>query len=103
MNCPSCGTPLLFGAVTCSCGFRSGSAAPSSIELSYWEALRAYWRIYWPTQLLGFVAYIPLWFLRISGSVYRLQIILTPAEQVLLQVVLGAIGLFLYVNRILSS
>jgi hypothetical protein len=23
------------------------------IEISYWEGLRAYWRAYWPTQLVG--------------------------------------------------
>jgi len=95
MNCPSCGSPLLFGAGDCNCGYRRASAERSSIELTYWEALRAYWRIYWPSQLFGLAGYFALVFLRVP--------VLTPVAQVLLPVVLVAMGLFLYVHRILSS
>jgi len=66
--------------------------------------LRAYWRIYWPAQLFGLVGYLPFVLLQVPGRVYKLQLnALTPAELVLLQVVLAAVGLFLYVHRILSS
>ena len=104
MNCPACGGPLLFGGVSCDCGYRRISAESSSIELSYWEALRAYWRIYWPTQLFGFVGYSSFVWLQVPGRAYRLQLTgLTPTGQILLQIVLATIGLFLFVRRILSS
>jgi hypothetical protein len=48
---------MLFGATVCPCGYGHNPAghrlrSPSS-GVSYWEALRAYWRIYWPPQLFG--------------------------------------------------
>lgn len=49
MNCPSCSAPL-FGSASCSCGHRIESRPQ---EITYWESLRAWWRIYWPTQLLS--------------------------------------------------
>lgn len=54
MNCPSCSAPLLFGSTACGCGYRLGSdgARELPIELSYWEALRVFWRVYWPQQAL---------------------------------------------------
>jgi hypothetical protein len=104
VNCPSCGSPLLFGASACDCGYRRVSAEPSNIELSYWEALRAYWCIYWPTQLFGLVGYAPVAWLQVSGRAYALRLSsLSQPERLLLQMVLGAIGLFLFVHRCLSS
>jgi hypothetical protein len=46
---------MLFGATSCACGYSSAGAPPeeSVLEVSYWEALRAYWRVYWPAQLIG--------------------------------------------------
>jgi len=48
---------MLFGSNSCACGYSSASAASegSALEVSYWEAFRAFWRVYWPTQLIGFV------------------------------------------------
>jgi hypothetical protein len=62
VNCPVCSNQIMFGTKTCECGYRPDSAERSeddrSIDLSYLEALRAFWRIYWPMQLtmaIGFV------------------------------------------------
>lgn len=62
MNCPSCSEPMLFGSTECACGYRAATSqsAPGSMELTYWEALRAYWRVYWPAQILQVVAAILL-------------------------------------------
>ncbi len=104
MNCPSCRSPLLFGAVACDCGYQGASAEPSNIELSYGEALRAYWRIYWPAQLFGIVGYLPFAWLQVPGHVYALRLsTLTQPERLLLQMVLSAVGLFLFVHRLLSA
>jgi len=53
MNCPLCSSPLLFGATNCPCGYNLATSIDDElpIELSYWESLRAFWRIYWPMQL----------------------------------------------------
>jgi hypothetical protein len=53
LNCPSCSSPLLFGASSCSCGYQVSSTEDRPLEISYWEALRAWWRIYWPTQVVA--------------------------------------------------
>ncbi len=54
MNCPLCSAPLLFGSTSCTCGLqRAVDSRP--LEISYSEALRAWWRIYWPTQLVSLV------------------------------------------------
>lgn len=104
MNCPNCGRALLFGALDCDCGYRGVSAQSSNIELSYWEALRAYWRIYWPWQLFSIAAYQPFVWFPVWGRVYFLGIRnLTQPEQFLLQAGLGAIGLFLFVHRFINS
>ena len=103
MNCPACNAPL-FGGTVCGCGYKQ-TRRLSTIDLSYPEALVAYWRIYWPTQLFGIIGYLPFgaW-LRVPGRTYILQANgMNATEQFLLQTVLGAIGLFLFVHRILSS
>jgi len=48
---------MLFGSTSCACGYGSAGTAPeeSVLEVSYWEAFRAYWRVYWPAQVVGFV------------------------------------------------
>lgn len=66
MNCPSCGAPLLFGSKDCSCGYDSrAEEEPLAIDLSYWEALRVYWRIYWPIQVVTWIASIALEAIRV--------------------------------------
>jgi hypothetical protein len=87
MTCPLCSEPMLFGATTCACGYKpaSSSGEDSSIELSYFEALRAYWRIYWPTQL-----FMALGLALAGGTLF----------DTLVQILLGAVGLFLFLPRI---
>ena len=60
MNCPSCSAPMLFGATSCVCGYHA-VGAPSVIGVSYWEAMRAWWRACWPVQLIGIL--LLLWLL----------------------------------------
>lgn len=64
-----------------------------TVELSYWEGLRAYWRIYWPTQ----VAAAALLFL---AGVLRLRV--DPLGMTALQAVIGAVALYLLVPRVYS-
>ncbi len=54
MNCPLCYEPLLFGATNCPCGYNLATTVSEQlpIELTYREALRAFWRVYWPTQIV---------------------------------------------------
>ena|SRR5579872_5305906 len=76
------------------------SAATSSIDITYWEALRSYWRIYWPAQLLSLVAYFPFILIGVRGQIITLH--LSPPGHVLALVVLGTLGFLLYVHRMLS-
>ena len=76
------------------------SAATSSIDMTYWEALRSYWRICWPALLLGLVAYFPFILIAVRGRIFTLH--LTPLGHVLALVVLGALGFLMYLGRILS-
>lgn len=100
MTCPSCGKPLFFGAIECGCGYQETSAGLSNIELSYWEALRVYWCVYWPMQLFALAGYFPVIFLGLPGRTVTLRF--SFAGQLLIQAFLSAIGLFLYVHRMLS-
>jgi hypothetical protein len=77
------------------------------MELTYVEALQAYWSIYWPSQLFSIftnpVFVLGLWF-RISSSTYFFTMSsLSPFLQFALQFTLGALGLFLYVHRAFGS
>ena len=97
MNCPSCSSPLLFGATICPCGYSHQPDAADealTIELSYWESLRAYWRIYWPTQLMGLLFLFAL----ASFSPLGMESLL----QVVLMIPFGAIALYLFVPRVFS-
>lgn len=87
MNCPVCFSPMLFGATTCACGYKpiASNETDSSIELSYLEALRAFWRLYWPTQL-----FIGIGIALAEGTMF----------DIVVQIVLSAVGLFLFVPRI---
>lgn len=89
MNCSSCGAPLLFGTTSCGCGYKLATARDESspIELSYWEALRAFWRVYWPTQALVFI---------LTALAGQLPVI------VVFQFGLAALGLLLFVARIVA-
>lgn len=91
---------MFFGATNCPCGYNEATSPAEAlpIELSYWESLRAYWRIYWPTQVVGLlftfgVAVVsPGAALRENGGLVL----------VLLQIALAAATLFLFVPRICS-
>jgi len=87
---------MLFGATVCPCGYNSSSALEDElpIELSYWEGLRAYWRVYWPMQVVAVFSVLVL----AMVSLRWLSGILFLA----VQAVLGAITLFLFVSRICS-
>lgn len=71
MNCQNCSTP----------------AIDDAIELSYFEALRAFWRVYWPIQL---VAAAGLAFA--TGGPF----------DILIQFFLGAAALFVFAGRIVG-
>jgi hypothetical protein len=66
----------------------------TDVELSYWEGLRAYWRIYWPAQVAG-MALTFLFAVVHSGRTAAL----TAIE---LLVLVGAAALFVLVPRIYS-
>jgi hypothetical protein len=112
MNCPTCSAPILFGATSCTCGYSSAGAASdeSALDVSYWEGLRAYWRVYWPTQLLAFVFLVVA--LRTLTAYVGYRRDLDPVSAPLpvpawvcvlsLQLVAGAALLFLFVGRLLS-
>ena len=111
LNCPSCSAPLLFGSTSCNCGYQGISAEDRPLEISYWEALRAWWRIYWPTQLLSIVAVAAftrwLW---ISVSAWRTEHPLqrsplasySTALTIALSFLLGVVSLWLFTPRILG-
>jgi len=105
MNCPQCGHSLLFGTTTCPCGYQRDAGEGSAIDLSYAEALRAFWRVYWPVQLFAIAGYVPflLW-IRVAGRYFILRSSALPVEGlVLVQFVLSGVGLFLFVPRIASQ
>ena len=95
MNCPLCSSPMLFGATMCPCGYNVSSTPEEElpIDLTYWEGLRAYWRIYWPAQAVSaaFLFVFLMISLRLSGPL-----------AMLLMAALGAATLFLFVPRICS-
>jgi len=103
VNCPSCNAPL-FGTKVCGCGYKYRSSL-SPIDLSYVEAMVAFWRIYWPAQLFGIAAYLPTMFsFQVSGNTYMLNTGgLSATAQFLLQAGSSAVGLFLFTHRFLSS
>ena len=94
MNCPLCSSPMLFGATACSCGYDSSSSKEQlAIDLTYWEGLRAYWRVYWPTQVAGAI------------FIYVLRMILLRMPGVLavsVSIAFGAVALYLFIPRICS-
>lgn len=104
MNCPSCSEPLLFGATGCDCGYSVSQSTTSPIDLSYREALSAFWRVYWPSQLFGIVGLFPITggFLKFGDRTYRLALANPEMDQFLIQAGLGTIALFVFVHRIFS-
>jgi hypothetical protein len=95
MNCPRCFSPMLFGATACGCGYTQPKTPPRgedktveerAIELSYFEALRAYWRVYWPSLILVLIGARALW----SGTGF----------DAIVSFILWAMGLVLFVSRI---
>jgi hypothetical protein len=110
MNCPFCSAPLLFGSTACDCVFHP-STEFRPLEISYWEALRAWWRIYWPAQLVSTVLLTlltrllvrsinqwrnehPLEAALLEGSLQHVISVLTFA--------IGAVCLWLFAPRILG-
>lgn len=98
MNCPLCSSPLLFGATSCPCGYNLASSPGDllSIELSYWESLRAYWRIYWPTQAVGLIFVLGFAVIVQAGALSGTG----GLPSLLLQIAISAVALFLFVPRI---
>jgi len=92
VNCPACNAPL-FGATECGCG-NFAHAGDSPIEITYAEALRASWRIYWPTQILAITG--------LAFLVNLLHLSFTDMELIAIQLALAAIGLFVYMHRLIS-
>ena len=105
MTCPSCNMPLLFGSRACGCGYESSRQSEAlAIEISYWEALRAYWRIYWPAQLLSISGgWAVGWSLTSAfGPGYMRRLLAQGLVQFLIQFILTALGLFSFVHRVVS-
>ena len=100
MNCPLCSSPLFFGATSCPCGYNKATSPddPLPIELSYWESLRAYWRTYWPTQVVGLI------FMFCIGMISPATALTGMGGPILivLQIAVGAVALFLFAPRICS-
>jgi hypothetical protein len=95
MNCPQCFSPILFGATACGCGYTQPKAPAHSegmtiedraIELSYFEALRAYWRLYWPSLILVLIGATVLR----SGT----------GLDAIVSSLLWAVGIVLFVSRV---
>jgi hypothetical protein len=66
----------------------------TDVELSYWEGLRAYWRIYWPAQVAA-MAFAFVFAMVHSGRTGA-------ATALALQALIGATALFVLVPRIYS-
>ena len=93
---------MLFGATECSCGCgQSGKAESLPFELSYWEALRAFWRVYWPSQLIAMAAVFVV--VAIARGLGTGRVFPAPAIAVNLFVIASfSIGLYLFVPRVVS-
>jgi hypothetical protein len=89
----------LFGATNCACGYNTASSTGDDlpIELSYWESLRAYWRVYWAMRVLLFVIVLVVAIVGVPGPLGA-----SPLLSTRLQIVFGAAMLFLFVPRICS-
>jgi hypothetical protein len=67
MKCWGCGAPLVPGAL-CGCGYdNAGRAGLIEVEFTLWEALCAWWRIWWPPHALLLVALVVVAQLTRSG------------------------------------
>ena len=112
MNCPSCSAPMLFGSTSCACGYGSAGAEPddSALEVTYWEAFRAYWRVYWPVQVVSFVVIFFVSQALLAYVTHRREIdpLSSPLPASLSVVLLlcglivSAATLFLFVSRLVS-
>jgi hypothetical protein len=112
MNCPSCSAPMLFGSTSCTCGYGSAGAEPadSDLEVSYWEAFRAYWRGYWPTQVVSFVVIFFIGQVLLAYVTHRREIeplssplpIPLPFVVMVCGLIVSALALFLFVSRLVS-
>ncbi len=103
---------MMFGSTSCACGYGSAGAEPddSVLEVSYWEALRAYWRVYWPTQVITFVGIFAISQALLEYVTHRREIeplsspLPVPLSFVLLacSLIVSAAALFLFVSRVVS-
>jgi hypothetical protein len=89
----------LFGSTNCSCGYQQTSAPDDALgfELSYWESLRAYWRIYWPSQLL-----LALCFLVLSVVISARSNPISAVFAAPLGFAVTGLSLYLFVGRVCS-
>ncbi len=105
MTCPACGSPVLFGAGECPCGWKALSADLPAIDLSYREALSAFWRVYWPMFLVGQAANFVLGLVLVAlygqasaiATLNDLPFLITWSESVL------GVTLFLLIQRLVSK
>ncbi|MEO5925149.1 MAG: hypothetical protein ABIR70_15110 [Bryobacteraceae bacterium] len=103
MTCPSCSEALLFGSHDCSCGWTPQSVAADSVELTYREALAAFWRVCWTSFLFvtsamfvtGVVA------VRMFGAPKAVPWLNASLVQMVLQNLWSAISLWLFVPLLL--
>ena len=100
MNCPSCDAPLL-GAISCGCGWKREDEA-LEVEISYREGLATFWRLSWPTYLfvLMTIAAVVLVAAVVGGQ--NIHILTDTFTQTVLQLLLFAVGLLLFLSRLFS-
>jgi hypothetical protein len=92
---------MLFGATSCACGYTLAAASPeeSPLEVSYWEALRAYWRVYWPAQVIALLFLVAE--TRALVEFHRRSMAPLPASP-WVELVVTAVTLFFFVSRLVS-
>jgi hypothetical protein len=84
----------------CALCLNSASALSNSVELSYGEALRVFWRIYWPSQLMALTAFASGIAIRTAHTVYTLR--LSGAQRGGLELGLLVTVMCFYVHRIVA-
>jgi len=102
MNCPSCAAPLL-GASSCGCGWIRNEEA-LNIDISYREGLVVFWRLSWPTYLFVLICsvFIGAAVGATRGAAGVLQLA-DPFIQTVMQLLLFAVGLLLFLSRLFLS
>jgi hypothetical protein len=103
MTCPTCGKPLLFGSKDCSCGWMPTTDPSGSVELTYREALAAFWRICWTATLFVISAMFAsgAGAVALFGAARVVPLLNTWLCQTLLQNLWIAVSLWLFVPLLL--